>query len=65
MDFLTDFLWLALLFDFCNIDCIVGGPDGEGKRKDRDKEGEKMVRDKEGKRYKENEGEGWGIGREK
>ena len=33
--FLIDFLYLVLLFGFCNIDFIVDGPDGAGKRKDR------------------------------
>lgn len=35
MGFLIDFLCLVLFFDFCNVDFIVDGPDGAGKRKAR------------------------------
>lgn len=46
MGFFIDFLYLVLLFDFCNVDFIVDGPNGAEKRKDRQKQRKKeMVRD--------------------
>lgn len=47
MGFLIDFLCLMLLFDFCNVDFIVDGPDGTAKRKDRDREKEDGQRQRE------------------
>lgn len=68
MGFLIDFLCLVLLFDFCNVDFIVDGPDGAGKRKDRQKQ-RKEKRDGQWHRqketYKEDGRGGWGMGREK
>lgn len=45
MGFLIDFLYLVLLFDFCNIDFIVDCLDEAGKRKDRQRQREEKKRD--------------------
>lgn len=48
MGFFIDFLCLVLLFDFCNVDFIVDGPNGAGKRRDsRDRENKELVRGRE------------------
>lgn len=49
-----DFLYMVLLFDFCNIEFIVDGSDKGGMRKDRQKQKKKINRwlETERKRYK-------------
>lgn len=41
--FLIDFLFLVLLFDFCNVDFIVDGPNRRGKREIETEKGKKEV----------------------